>query len=347
MDDLNNNNNEFKEINNNDLNNNNELKEIEYCIKENKKCYNVKIQHLEHPEDKIIKFELNLTNSTNFTLPSSIDLSKNMDYIYDQRNLGSCTANALCWAFRYKQRIIDPSRLFIYYNERYLDYLEGDNGIGVDDGSTLLQGVKSLVKYGVCEEKFYPYIVSKFAQKPSKQAFTSGELNQVLSYGIVQQNLNSMKKCLADGNPFVFGIYVYESYETNTVENTGIIPDPDLFREANLGGHALICIGYDDTTQRFKFANSYGRMWGDRGYGYISYNYLLNPNLTDDMWVIYTLENNQVPVPKPTPKPKKNKNKRNIIRRINKVRRGGNRKKKMMMNKNNKKLKKRLKNKNK
>ncbi len=215
-----------------------------------------------------------------------------MDYIYNQFDLGSCTANSLAWAFRYKQKnIIEPSRLFIYYNERYLDYLEGDNDVKEDDGSTLQQGINTLKKYGVCDEKYCPYIINNFAVKPSKESYVNAELNQIIDYGIVKQDLFSMKKCLAEGNPFVFGIYVFDSFEN--VSTDGIVPDPDINNENILGGHAIIAVGYDDNSKMFKFANSYGRNWGKNGYGYISYDYLTNKDLTDDLWTIYTTENGQ------------------------------------------------------
>ncbi len=262
---------------------------IKFCkSSDKKKQYNVKIQHLEHDASKYLKFNLD------DGLPDTIDLSKNMDYIYNQYDLGSCTANSLAWAFRYKQGSkINPSRIFIYYNERFLDFKEGDNDVSIDDGSTLQQGITVLKKYGVCDEKYCPYIIDDFAKKPSHEAYVNAELNQIIDYGIVPQDLYSMKKCLAEGNPFVFGIYVFDSFDY--VGNNGIVPDPNTQTESILGGHALIAVGYDDNTQMFKFANSYGRSWGDNGYGYISYNYLTNRDITDDLWTIYTTENGGVP----------------------------------------------------
>jgi C1A family cysteine protease len=60
--------------------------------------------------------------------------------------------------------------------------------------------------------------------------------------------------------------------------------------EAVLGGHAVLCVGYDDATQRFIVRNSWGSNWGQAGYFTIPYAYLLNENLADDFWTISLVE---------------------------------------------------------
>ncbi len=247
------------------------------------RIYNVKIQHVDKNEDEMLKLTFNKS------LPSSIDLSTSMDIIYDQGILGSCTANALSWAFKYRARDINPSRLFIYYNERMLDQREGDNSVTIDDGSTLKQGVNTLRRFGVCGENLLPYIPRKFAQKPSPVCYNQGLKNKIRNYSFLPQNIEAMKNCLNQGYPFVFGILVFSSFEDDVVDHTGVVPYPDISKESLLGGHALVAVGYDDATQRIKFANSWGRSWGNRGYGYIPYSYITNTSLTDDLWIIYNV----------------------------------------------------------
>lgn len=81
----------------------------------------------------------------------------------------------------------------------------------------------------------------------------------------------------------VGGFSVYDSFETLAVENTGLVPYP-ASNESLLGGHAVMIVGYDDSTQRFTCQNSWGKKWGDRGFFYMPYAYLSNPNLADDFW---------------------------------------------------------------
>src|SRR5215471_12430516 len=102
-------------------------------------------------------------------LPSSVDLRGNCPRVYDQGDLGSCTANAIGAAVEFdrkKQRLepFTPSRLFIYYNERALE-----GTIATDSGAMLRDGIKTLAGEGVCPEPMWPYVAEKFTHRPSSQ----------------------------------------------------------------------------------------------------------------------------------------------------------------------------------
>ena len=53
-----------------------------------------------------------------------------------------------------------------------------------------------------------------------------------------------------------------------------------------LGGHAVLCVGYNDATSRFVIRNSWGMQWGQKGYFTMPYEYLTNANLSDDFWTV-------------------------------------------------------------
>ena len=57
-----------------------------------------------------------------------------------------------------------------------------------------------------------------------------------------------------------------------------------------VGGHAVIAVGYDDSTSRITVQNSWGTSWGDKGYFYMPYQYITNTNLADDFWTIRLVE---------------------------------------------------------
>ena len=220
-------------------------------------------------------------------LPSSVDLTTSMPPVYDQGDLGSCTANAIAAAIEFdlgKEGKVEfmPSRLFIYYNER-----AEEGNIKTDSGATIRDGVKSIVKYGDCPETLCPYIVSKFAKKPSAAAYKAALKDRALLYSRII-GLAQMKACLASNYPFVFGISCYESIESADVDKTGDIPMPRK-DEAMVGGHAMVCCGYRADKQLFLIRNSWGSSWGNKGYGTIPYAYLTNTNLADDMWLIKTV----------------------------------------------------------
>jgi C1A family cysteine protease len=223
------------------------------------------------------------------SLPPKVDLRRGCPPVYDQGQLGSCTANAIGAAFQFAQRklgLVDftPSRLFIYYNER-----EMEGTIGEDSGAMIRDGIKSVNKLGVCDENTWKYNVARFTEQPDPPAYTEALRHQATSYRRVRPVLNQLKGCLAGGLPFVFGFSVAESFESPDVARTGEVPMPAA-DERILGGHAVLAAGYDDATQRFLVRNSWGEKWGKGGYCTMPYAYLTDAGLAQDFWAIYAVE---------------------------------------------------------
>jgi len=108
---------------------------------------------------------------------------------------------------------------------------------------------------------------------------------QDLAYESVDINLNAIKAVLQEGYPVWIGFVVYDSFESSEVAKTGMVPMPGK-DESILGGHSVLIIGYNDSTQRFKVRNSWGTGWGDKGNCYFNYAYLTNPDLAMDYWVV-------------------------------------------------------------
>jgi C1A family cysteine protease len=211
--------------------------------------------------------------------------------VYDQGNLGSCTANAIGAAFEFELLKQDktsdfmPSRLFIYYNERVMEHT-----VSIDSGAEIRDGIKSVNKQGVCPEKMLPYVITKFTVKPSATCYKEALKHQVLSYHSILRNLEQMKGCLAEGYPFVFGFTVYDSFESLAMSKTGKLNLPKK-TEKILGGHAVLAVGYDETVKRFIVRNSWGNNWGLQGYFTMPYAYLTEENLSADFWTIRIVEN--------------------------------------------------------
>jgi C1A family cysteine protease len=223
-------------------------------------------------------------------LPPKKDLRSGCPPVYDQGQLGSCTANAISGAIQFEQKkqgvtVFVPSRLFIYYNERDME-----GTVNSDSGAQIRDGVKSVANLGVCPETEWPYDINQFASKPTPQCYTDGTKCEAVGYQrLDSSNLNQLKGCIASGFPFVFGFTVYDAFESPDVAKTGVLNMPGP-KEKVQGGHAVLAVGYDDSTQRFTARNSWGKDWGIKGYFTIPYSYLTTTDLADDFWTIRILK---------------------------------------------------------
>ena len=218
-------------------------------------------------------------------VPAKADLRSQCPPVYNQGQLGSCTANAIAAAVQFdrlKQKISDfvPSRLFIYYNERVMEH-----SVASDSGAQIRDGIKSVGAQGDCPETEWPYVIAKFKTKPPARCYSDALQYKAVLYQRVTQTLGQLKGCLASGFPFVFGFTVYESFESTQVAKTGHASLPKS-GEQTVGGHAVVGVGYDDAKQWFIVRNSWGDGWGMKGYFTLPYAYVTDDNLASDFWTV-------------------------------------------------------------
>lgn len=226
-------------------------------------------------------------------LPLNVSLRPKMPPVYDQGELGSCTANAIGGALEYLQRkqgkrgVKPPSRLFIYYGER-----EIEGTIAQDSGAFIRDGIKVVNALGAPIESYWPYEIQRFTEKPPKTAYDNALKHQALTYARVQQTVTAFQSVLAQKIPVVFGFSVYASFESQAVADTGIVPYPTP-GETMEGGHAVLLSGYktnQDGTVTFEVRNSWSAGWGDAGYFWMPASYVTSPSLASDFWAINTVE---------------------------------------------------------
>jgi C1A family cysteine protease len=225
-------------------------------------------------------------------IPNAVSLLAHCSATKDQGNLGSCTANASAGGIEYEENIQAGSniaqplaRLMLYWFERDL---EGD--VNDDAGGEIRDVVKVAARYGVALESTWPYSDDgeRFKLKPSLEAINEGIKHKVLQYQAVPQSLDAFFHVLAVYNrPIVIGITVYDSFESDEVAKTGVVPMPNTETEQNLGGHAVLVVGYDKSEKAFLVRNSWGKDWGTQGGCFwLPFDYIINPELADDFWVI-------------------------------------------------------------
>ena len=227
------------------------------------------------------------------SVPISPDLDMRAEQppIVDQLDLGACTGNAItgeleAQALAQGEPLVPLSRLFVYYNERVME-----GTVSEDAGANIRDGIKSVAAQGVCPESEWPYVIKRFATKPPKQCYTDAKRFRAILYRSVTQSLVTIKSALASGRGLVLGISVYESFESDAVAKSGIVPLP-VQSEQMLGGHCVRLVGYTDAGLKdipkgyFIGANSWGTGWGLAGYFAIPYAYVTNPQLARDLWTI-------------------------------------------------------------
>lgn len=240
------------------------------------------------------KFSSTILPHTEVILPKTVDLRSKCPAVYDQGDLGSCTANAGCTC-RYMlldSEKIDFSRLFLYYTERSIE-----GNVKKDDGASLRDTCKSIYKFGVCEEKYMPYNEDKYSNPPSRIAVANAKNYKITAYKSLT-TLDEIKQSLAfRQQPVLLGMDVYESFESNDTAKTGIMRIPKK-GEKMLGGHAVLVTGYNNIRRKYKtitkntykygyliVRNSWGSDWGDGGYFYMPYDYI-TPEYTYDYWIM-------------------------------------------------------------
>jgi C1A family cysteine protease len=222
-------------------------------------------------------------------LPKEVDLRARLSPVVDQGLLGSCTANAIVSGLREYLLLqaaaaagFQPlSRLFLYWHERELE-----GHVGEDSGAFIRDGMKTLQQTGVCPETDYPYRIDHFTDKPTAQAEKDAAAYRIGEYHRVA-DLDALRAAVAEGQPVVIGLQLFESFESDEVAATGKVPMPRKTQERLLGGHAMLAVGYKDLARgqgHVIVRNSWGEQWGDRGYCYIPYRMFRDPQLVLDMW---------------------------------------------------------------
>ena len=224
-----------------------------------------------------------IADASELKVLDEVDPRADLPDVFDQGQLGSCTANAVAAAVQYDAKLngSDPgflSRLWIYYYERKIEGSPTDQ----DTGAYGRDGFKVCNTIGVPLETDWPYDITKFSEEPPASLADEALQHRISNYRSVPRNLDSMKAVLSNRQTIAFGFTVYESFESKEVAQTGIVPMPTR-DERTLGGHEVLLVGYLKNESNYCLVrNSWGTGWGMKGYFLMPWAYILDANLASD-----------------------------------------------------------------
>lgn len=261
---------------------------------------NIVLQQKHKADAPVRKVMAQIEKAKRAPAKTSIDLRQWCSPIEDQENIGSCTAHAGVGLYEYYERRafgnhINGSRLFLYKVTRNLLGWSGDTG------AYLRTTMGAIALFGIAPEQYWPYDTTKYDIEASPFLYSFAKNFNALAYYRLDSAdmrgsrlLNSIKDHLTKGLPMMFGFTCYSSLNYS---EDGKIAFPDN-TESIEGGHAVMAVGYDDkieivnpinkkkkTTGAILIRNSWGTSWGEEGYGWLPYEYILR-DLADDWWAM-------------------------------------------------------------
>jgi C1A family cysteine protease len=210
---------------------------------------------------------------------------------WNQGNIGSCTGHGVAFLVQFerkRQGLPDfrPSRLALYYGGRVLG-----NTVAEDAGAQIRDVMKCTATIGAGPESLWPYDTAQFAAKPHQAYLDSALLELTTEYLSNPRDLNTIKRGIYNGYPIVMGFSVYESFESDAVTHSGMMPMPQR-KEQLMGGHCVVWTGWDDALVMPNTAelgaletrNSWDITWGDAGHFWMPYAVSQERDMSTDFW---------------------------------------------------------------
>lgn len=204
---------------------------------------------------------------------------REIPFIKNQGEIGSCVAHSLdickrSIEFEQMGKQKNFSVKYIYGNR--------DDSMYQDEGMIPREALKTLRNFGICEDYLFTgnsdYPTSKEEYLANKTVLDKNAVKYRISAFARLHSVKDIKEALYNIGPVTICIDIRESFDY--VDSTGILKVPNK-DEYSRGYHQVTLFGYDDETQLFTGANSWGTFWGDNGKFYMPYDYPI-----EEMWSI-------------------------------------------------------------
>ena len=253
--------------------------------------------------DELAKVPPAFTPFSGDALPSKVDLSSEFPPPGNQGAQGSCVAWATAYALRSYQNHVRSHEALVT-GDGHLDsarvfspaFVYNQINNGRDAGSLFSDALQLMQTRGVAPLRYMPYSQTDYTTLPSSTALQVAANYRIAFWKQVNFNdLVEVKSQLNAGYPVIIGAIIDEGFDN---AGKGFVWDHIAGKQ--LGGHAMLVIGYDDQRNAFRVLNSWGTSWGDNGYYWLDYN--LFPKVVDEAFVAKDALEPVVP-PNPAPVP--------------------------------------------
>lgn len=245
------------------------------------------------PDHRDLKYALSNEIASDTALIRDYDL-RGVLTIKDQGNYGTCVSHGTSSALEFNQilalknkthgpEVFNPntyspvSRMFINYNT-----ILSEGGTDFDGGCQIRDAIKCVRNVGICEEKLWPYQGSLIDHKPAANAYQEALKHEIpVGLKIDHTSQSEMLSCLNAGFPFIIGVALFSSFRNIT--SNGLVSLPST-RDSFLGGHCMLVVGYIAKLDLWIVQNSWGLLFGDKGFCYIPGKYFRD--LGSDFWTL-------------------------------------------------------------
>ncbi|MEO6289761.1 MAG: C1 family peptidase, partial [Ginsengibacter sp.] len=249
-------------------------------------------------------------SSTGGATEPSVDLTPYLPPIGDQGQTGTCVA----WASGYYTRTAADAIANNYtqaqlssptyeFSPKHLFTAIADNLKGADcNGTNFTAALDIMQGGGVATLATVPFSnlgnCSSSLIDPTWSA--NAQDHKISNYRAVNKSVDAIKVELAKKNPVIFGAKLPDQF-LSWQGGAQVLSGQATYTQGG-GGHAMTIVGYDDSKQAFRIANSWGTSWADNGYMWIDYNYMVNSFITDgNLYVLNVTGGGPNPSPNPNP----------------------------------------------
>jgi len=221
--------------------------------------------------------------------------------IRDQGDRGTCSVFATTFILEFAEASTRSAR-GLDLSEEYLNWAKNKANNTSFDGGFFTEILAGYTSYGMVREADMPYQASYNSANPDRPSPATIRAGRQFDqfpvrfikqwdnqHGMTQAELGAAKAALRDGTPVATGIWWLTNFETVTVDRVPLLKEyprsannhADPSKNPMFDGHSIDLVGYHEGSQfpgggYFIFRNSFGTGFGHDGYGFVSFDYMLN-----------------------------------------------------------------------